>query len=90
MNYNKSWEDDIINRIAQKLAKVPCEVSLMFGIFSRGAPFVGFEDFKYCVLQRLNLKQELNERELDMFLNQNETLQGCGQIDQNQFVQIFG
>ena len=37
MNYNKNWEEDIIHRIAQKLAKVPCDVELMFGIFSRGS-----------------------------------------------------
>lgn len=50
------------------------DVELMFGIFSRGTRTCSFEDFKYCCLQRLNLKLEMSEKELDMFLNNNKKL----------------
>ena len=41
----------------------------MFGIFSRGTKLCNREDFKYCCLQRLELKNEITERELDMLLD---------------------
>lgn len=68
LSYNKQWENDIIHRIATKLAKFPADVELLFGVFSRGQKTVSKEDFKYCCMQRLALKKEISEREMDMFL----------------------
>ena len=36
LNYNKQWENDIVYRIATKLARFPADVDMLFGIFSRG------------------------------------------------------
>ena len=59
----------------------------MFGIFSRGSRSCSRDDFKYCCLQRLNLKSEISERELDMLLNRK--LETKSHMDQEDFVKIF-
>lgn len=61
----------------------------MFGIFAAGAKACTREDFKYCCLQRLNLKDELSDRELDMFLRQHPRLKGKTTIDQRDFLEVF-
>ena len=48
--FNDGWEQDIIMRIARKLARLSIDVELMFGIFSRGTRQCTREDFKYCCL----------------------------------------
>lgn len=58
-------------RIAMRLARFPLDVDTMFGIFSRGQNSVSKEDFKYCALQRLNLKKEISEKEIDLLLKAN-------------------
>lgn len=74
MAYTAQWETDIIYRIAQKLGRLSLDVELMFGIFSRGTRSCTFEDFKYCCLQRLNMRNEITEKELDLFLSGNARL----------------
>jgi hypothetical protein len=34
--YNKQWENEIIYKIACKLAKFPVDIDTLFGVFSRG------------------------------------------------------
>lgn len=34
--YSKQFEEDIVKQIARKLAPLPCEIELMFGVFSQG------------------------------------------------------
>ena len=68
LHYGKEWENDLIMRIAMKLGKLNCEMSSLFGIFSRGMLTATKEDFKYCCLQRLGLRTEISEREIDLFL----------------------
>ena len=63
------------------------EIPLMFGIFSRGSRSCSRDDFKYCCLQRLNLKSDISERELDMLLNRR--LEAKTHMDQDDFVKIF-
>jgi hypothetical protein len=53
MHYNKQWEQELIMRIARRLAKLPGEVEMLFGVFSRGQKTVSKEDFKYTCLRRL-------------------------------------
>ena len=89
LTYNKQWENDIIYRIALKLAKFPADVDLLFGIFSRGQKTVSKEDFKYCALQRLNLRKEISEREIDLFLRGSPQLVDKEFIDKNDFLMIF-
>jgi hypothetical protein len=73
--YNQQWEQEIIYKIAGKLAKFPnVDMETMFGVFSSGAKTVSKEDFKYYARQRLNLKQEISEREMDLFLRGNAQL----------------
>jgi hypothetical protein len=55
-------------RIARKLAIIGGEIETLFGAFSRGQKTVTKEDFKHTVLNRLVLKKEISEREIDMFL----------------------
>ena len=74
MAYTAQWEKDIIQRIAQKLSKLSIDVELMFGIFSRGMKTCTHEDFKYCCLQRLNMRNDISEKELDLFLAGNSRL----------------
>jgi hypothetical protein len=89
LHYNKQWENEFIYKISKKLAKFPGDVELLFGIFSRGQKTVTKEDFKYTCLKRLQLKNDISEREIDMFLR------GCPQIldkeimDLNDFLMIF-
>lgn len=59
----------------------------MFGIFSRGTKVCSREDFKYCCLQRLDLKREISDRELSMFLE--NKLGNKANITQKEFVTIF-
>ena len=59
---------DVINKISKKLCKRNIDVELMFGIFSRGQKLCSFEDFKYCCMQRLGLKQDLHENDINIFL----------------------
>lgn len=61
----------------------------MFGIFSRGTKSCTKEDFKYQCLNRLNLKYELTEKELDLFLNHHVKLKDKKNVDQRVFVEIF-
>jgi hypothetical protein len=61
----------------------------MFGIFARGSKACTREDFKYCCLRSLNLKDELSERELDMFWSQHSRLRGKAAIDKEDFADIF-
>lgn len=62
---------------------------MIFGIFSRGQKTVSKEDFKYCVLQRLNLRNEISEREIDMFLRACNQVVDKEYIDKNDFAMIF-
>ena len=34
LHYNKEWEQDVVMRIARKLATLNCDIELLFGIFS--------------------------------------------------------
>ena len=34
LHYNKEWEQDVVMRIARKLATLNCDIELIFGIFS--------------------------------------------------------
>jgi hypothetical protein len=36
LHFNKEWEEDLIMRIAKKLAGLQCDIELLFGIFSQG------------------------------------------------------
>jgi hypothetical protein len=68
LHYGKEWETDLILRIARPLSKLPVEIGLLFGAFSRGMRTCTKEDFKYCCLNRFGLRNEVSERELDLFL----------------------
>ena len=70
-SYSNLWEKDVIQRIAKKISKHGIDTELVFGLFSRGAAECTHEDFKYTILTRLNLKNELSDRELDMFIKNN-------------------
>jgi hypothetical protein len=74
MHYNKQWEQELVMRIARKLAQIPGEVEMLFGVFARAQKTVTKEDFKYTVLKRLHLSKEITEREVDMFLRGNPRL----------------
>ena len=87
LSYTTAWEMDIVRRIATKLGRLSVDVELMFGIFSRGTPSCTREDFKYCCLQRLNLKDTLSEKEIDMLLD--AKLDDQANMDRKQFVDIF-
>ena len=76
-------------RIARKLAKLNCEVHILFGIFSRGMLTTTKEDFKYCCLQRLGLRTEISERELDLFLVGNKIIKDKNYIESEDFIEIF-
>lgn len=86
-SFTASWEEDVIMRIARKLGRLSIDVHLMFGIFSRGGRICTREDFKYCCLQRLDLKSEISEREVDMLLE--AKLGQRPNVEQREFVQIF-
>lgn len=87
--YNDQWEAGIIQKIATKLSRRIIDIELMFGIFSSGAKACTREDFKYTCLSKLNLKDELSDRELEMFLSQHSRLKDKATIDQTDFKEIF-
>jgi len=68
LHYGREWEAELILRIARPLAKYKVEIGLLFAIFSRGMRTCTKEDFKYCCLNRLGLRSEISEREMDLFL----------------------
>lgn len=47
------------------------------------------EDFKYCLLYRLRLKQEISEQEVERFLEYNQNLVNKETIDVHDFKDIF-
>lgn len=61
----------------------------VFGFFSGGKPIATFDDFKYNCLQRLNLKNQLQEKELDFFIDNVEQLQGKTRFVEADFLIIF-
>ena len=89
LHYNKTWENDLVYRISKKLARFPGEVEILFGIFARGHKTCTKEDFKYTCLKRLQLKEEISEREIDMFLRGNPQILDKEYIDLHDFVMIF-
>ena len=44
------------------------------------------EDFKYCCLQRLGLRTEISERELDLFLVGNKIIKDKDYIESEDFI----
>ena len=89
--YSKNWEKEVIMKIARKLATLPCDIELMFGIFTQGSRNVTKVNFKHTVLHRLNLiKQGMTERELDLIFTSNEYLRKSDIIERDDFVEIFG
>ena len=90
LHYNKQWEQDVVMRIARKLATLNCEIGLMFGIFSQGQRNCTHENFKHCCLNRLNLRKEgLTERELDLLLVGSEYTRDSNLIEINDFIGMF-
>lgn len=88
--YNKQWETDVIYKIALKLAKFPVEtIELLFGIFARGQKTVTKEDFKYQVLNRLQMKNDLTDKELEIFLKSCIQIRDRDFIDAQDFRTIF-
>lgn len=89
--YNQQWEDDIVYRIALKLAKFPVgeSIELLFGIFTSGSKTVDRETFKMVIRRKLQLKDEISEKELDIFLKGNPYLADKEYIDLADFMQIF-
>jgi len=80
LHYNKQWENELIYRIAKRLARVPGDVEMLFGVFSRGTRSVTKEDFKYTCLKRLQMSKDISEREMDMFLR------GCPRLAEKEIV----
>lgn len=76
-------------RIAKRLATLPGEIDMVFGVFSRGQKTVTKEDFKYTCLKRLQLAKEISDREIDMFLRGNSRLLETEIITMDQFLEIF-
>ena len=89
MHYNKQWEQELVMRIARRLARLPGEVEMMFGVFSRGLKTVSKEDFKYTCLRRLQLAKEVSEREIEMFLRGNPRLLEKEIVTMEDFLMIF-
>jgi hypothetical protein len=89
LHYSKQWEQEIVMRIAKRLAKLPGEIDMVFGVFSRGQKTVTKEDFKYTCLKRLQLAKEISDREIDMFLRGNSRLLETEIITMDQFLEIF-
>jgi len=76
--------------IARKLAPLNCEVELMFGIFSQGQKSCTKSDFKHTCLNRLRLmKDGVQEREIDIFLQSNDYIGAHPVIEKDDFVMIF-
>jgi hypothetical protein len=78
-----------VSRIAKRVARLPGDVETLFGAFSRGQKTVTKEDFKFTVLNRLQLKKEINEREIDMFLRGNPRLLDREILNLEDFQMIF-
>ena len=89
LHYGKEWEADLILRIAKPLAKLNVDIALLFGVFSRGMKTCTKEDFKYCCLQRFGLRNEISERELDLFLMGNSYFKDNNFIERDDFVNVF-
>jgi hypothetical protein len=90
MAYNQEWEADLVYRIAAKLARFGlANLEMIFSIFARGDKFVHKEDFKYCILYRLRLKQQISEVEIDRFLEYNQFLAHKETLDLYDFKSIF-
>mmetsp|Transcript_20877 Transcript_20877/g.32230 ORF Transcript_20877/g.32230 Transcript_20877/m.32230 type:complete len:111 (+) Transcript_20877:2783-3115(+) len=79
----------MIMRIARKLADIQLEIPFMFGIFSRGSDACSINDFKYNCLQRLNLKEDLDEADLDRFVSSHSILSKKNYITREDFEAIF-
>lgn len=82
LHYSLEWQRDLIYRIAKKLARLPGDVEMLFGVFSRGQRTVTKEDFKYTCLRRLQLSKDITERELDLFLR------GCGRLADREIITL--
>ena len=82
LHYNKQWENELIYRVAKRLAKLPGDVEMLFGVFGKGQRTVTKEDFKYTCLKRLQLGKDVSEREMDMFLR------GCPRLADKEIVAI--
>lgn len=85
--FSLELRESIIKEIASKLGRLSLETKLMFGIFSRGTNKCTREDFKYCCLHRLDLKELIGSREIDMLLD--STIGSNTHITQNDFVTFF-
>jgi hypothetical protein len=79
----------LILRIARPLGKLNVEIGLLFGVFSRGLRNCTKEDFKYCCLNRLSLRKEISESEIDMFLMGNSYFKDQELIERDDFVAVF-
>ena len=82
LHYNKQWENELIYRVAKRLARLPGDVEMLFGVFSRGSKSVTKEDFKYTCLKRLQMGKDVSEREMDMFLR------GCPRLAEKEIVSL--
>jgi len=89
LHYRQDWESDLILRISRPISKFNIEIGLLFGIFSGGRTTCTKEDFKYCCLTRLGLKNEVSERELDLFLMGNNYFKDKNYIEKDDFVAVF-
>lgn len=89
MHYNKQWENDLIYKISKRLAKFPGEIEMLFGIFSKGQKTVTKEDFKYTLMRRLQLRNEISEKEIDMFLKGCHYIIDKEYVSLDDFIQIF-
>ena len=88
--YSKNWEAEVIMRIARKLANVPCDIEMMFGIFTYGRRNCTKADFKHTVLHKLNLAKEgMTEKELDIIFQSNEYLSISEIIEVDDFMSVF-
>lgn len=79
----------MIMKIAMKLAGLPCEIEFLFGIFSNGQRNCTKEDFSHCCLNRLNLRKDVTEKEMQYFLQVNEHLREKTYIEKDDFVSVF-
>ena len=89
LQYNKEWEDEIVNIIACRLARQNCSVDLLFGIFSNSMRTATKEDFKYCLLHRLNLNQDISEKEIDLLLMGCDFFANKAYIERDDFMAVF-
>lgn len=89
LHYSQEWADEVISAIASRLARHNCSIELLFGIFSNSMSTTTKEDFKYCLLQRLQLNEEIADRELDLLLASNEFFANKTYIDRNDFIAVF-